>query len=321
MLLPIIMSLSENSGLANNGAPATHPRIREARTLILDQKWSEALVILKSLSSEMRLHPDVAVELSRTLTYLGRREEALKVLIEAVEKQGPKDRESRELLMRRIRVLSTLFLQSRTFELYQEGERLLASSKLKQAQAQFEKALESEPDHIEILKALGQTLFESGDFDSAAEKLRFARNLNPYDPDVRLWLGKALLGRSEIQAAIEELRLASLQYSERPEPLAIAMAEAQDQLNQPNEAMKVLSRDVKENPKHLHALLALVRLRLKYFSNQKEMLWEARKELQLALSRLPEVYGSGEATTDEAKKLREDLLKLLQVVEDQVLSR
>lgn len=302
-------------------AQSNQPRIREARTLILDQKWSEALVILKSLSVDTRLHPDVAIELSRTLTYLGRREEALKVLIEAAERQGPKDRESRALLMRRIRVLSTLFLQSKTFELYQEGQRLLAGGKLKQAQTQFEKALESEPDHIEILKALGQTLFEEGDFDSSAEKLRLARNLNPYDGDARLWLGKALLGRSEIQSAIDELKTASPLFVEKPEALAIAMADAHDHLNQPQEAMKILLRDVKDNPKHLRSLLALVQLRIKYFSAQKEMLWEARKELQLALSRFPEVYGSNEAASDDAKKLREELLRLLQVVEDQVLSR
>lgn len=317
----MFFTLTPLSSLAAN----THnPRVREARSLMLDQKWSEALVILKSLSGEVRLHPDVAVELSRTLTYLGRREEALKVLIEAAEKQGPADRESRALLLRRIRVLSTMFLQSKTSESYQEGQNLFASAKYKQAQTHFEKALELEPDHVEILKALGQTLFEEGDFDSAAEKLKLARNLNPFDADVRVGLGRALLGRSEMQAAIEELKIATTLYASnapRPENLAIAMSDAHDGLGQPGEAMKVLSRDVKENPNHLHALLALVQLRLKRFSGQKEMLWEARKELQLALSRFPEVYGSNEAATDDAKKLRADLLKLLQVVEDQVLSR
>ncbi len=265
------------------------PDFAEAKQLLAKKKWAEAAIVLRTLTKGNPDYLPAAMDLARALVYSGRREEALGVLTQAVTKQkGTK----KTALIRRTNVLSRIFLTEKTFQNYQEGLNLLTHGKASAAREKFEKSLEQEPDNVEILTRIGQSLVLDGDYDSAAERLRVARRLNPHEPEIRLWLGRALHQRGELTEAIEELRLAhqSLETSERA---PIWYAEVLLSSAQRKAAIQVLEQDGKENPFHVSGLVALAKMRIQLFRDGNESLWSARKDLQVAMSRLPQ-YSSGE---------------------------
>lgn len=268
---------------------ANEQAILEARGLMDKKKWSEAVVVLRKLLKEA---PDaqestkVAVALAKALTYASRREEALSVLGQAVSR----DRSNREALIQRIQVLSRTFLSHQTFQIYQEGMNFLLAKKYGNARGRFRRALEVEPDHVEILVRLGQCLVMDSDYDSAAERLRLARKLNPHEPEVHLWLGRALHQRGELKEAIMELREA---YRRLPqsELAPLWLAEVMMASGQKAAALQILEEDVKKEPFHLRGLVALARHKYLSSSKDSQALWAARKDLQVALSRLDQYGG------------------------------
>ncbi len=262
----------------------------EARALLAKQKWTEAAIVLRSV---LRQDPDylpASVALARALTFSNRREEALGILNQALARsKGP----SRALLIRRAQTVSRLFLTQATLQTFQDGAAFLVNGKYRSAREKFERALKTEPDNVEVLVRLGQALVLDGDFDSAAERLRLAKRLNPYEPEIRLWLGRALHQRGELGDAIEELKLADGEI-EGSELAPVWLAEALSTSGQRAAALKALEEDVKIQPYHVQSLLTLARLRAQGTgagSPASQDLWDARKDLQLALSRI-ERYGS-----------------------------
>jgi len=224
-------------------------------------------------------------------------------------------------------VISRLFLTSATFQTFQEGMNLLMARKFRPARDRFEKALEQEPDNIEILTRVGQCLVLDKDFDSAAERLRFAKRLNPYEPELRVWLGRSMHQRGEIREAIEELRLAHLEL--RGSELApVWLAEAQFSFGQKPLAIQTLEEDIKEQPYHIESLLAVARLRIQTATRETQTLWNARKDLQLALSRLESYktfdsrgYPGNELTLDLRRtpdEIKSEADKLLQQIENRI---
>jgi Flp pilus assembly protein TadD len=268
----------------------THLDYDEAKQLLNKHKWDEAAIVLRSLQKK---NPDFfpgAIELARALVYSGRREEALGVLSQAATRQVG-DRKT--AVLTRGRVISRLFLTQKCFQTYQDGLNLLASQKYRAARERFEKALEQEPDNVEILTRVGQCLILEGDFDSAAERLRLAKRLNPYEPEIRLWLGRAMHQRGELTESLAELKFAhgSLETSERA---PIWYAEALMSAGQRKAAVHVLEDDTHAQPFHLMAIVALSRMRTQLFQDGGgDSLWNARKDLQVAQSRLPK-YATGD---------------------------
>jgi predicted Zn-dependent protease len=224
------------------------------------------------------------MELARALIYLKRREEALSLLVASAALQHGSRQKA---LISRVRVLSRLFLLQRTFQMYQDGLNALQAGKYRPARELFEKALQAEPDNIEILIRIGQCMIFEGDYDSAVERLRLAKRLNPYEPEIRLWLGQAMKERGELEEALTELKFAQegLGNSARS---PLWYAEALLVSGNPRDAVLVLERDEKAHPFHLINILALVRARMQLFRNGGDSLWSARKNLQAALSRLPQ---------------------------------
>ena len=189
-------------------------------------------------------------------------------------------------LIARLRVLSRAFLTNASFQIYQDGVNLMLAEKYRAARERFEKALGQEPANIEVLTRMSQCLVLEGDYDSAAEQLRLARRLDPYEPEIRLWLGRALHQRGEIREALVELKSAYLELPSS-EMAALWYADALYAFSQPEAANEVLDDDLKRHPEHVHALIEQSRHRLLGTSPQDvQAAWTARKELQLAQSRI-----------------------------------
>jgi len=254
----------------------------EAKQFIKKNRWEEAAIVLRSVHRKSPEFTPAAIDLAIALTQTERREEALDVLIQSTgrEKKGKRD-----TLIRRVRVLSRLFFTKETFQTYQDGLNLVALGKYRAARERFEKTLSIEPDNVEVLTRIGQCSVLDRDFDSAAERLRLARKLNPFEPEVRLWLGRALHQRGEIKEAVAELRAVAEELPSS-ELAPVWLAEALSSLGQKAAAMKVLDDDSKAQPFHLLGLMALAKLQAQTITRDPQILWSARKNLQLALSRV-----------------------------------
>ena len=278
------------------------------RDLIARKKWEEAVVVLKR---SLDTNPSVegSLDLSRALFYSGRREEALAALARAVEKARGSDKQA---LMSRASVISRQFLTKETFQVYEDGLNFLQARKYRAARDRFEKALEQERDNVDVLVRSGQCLELEGDHDSAAERLRIARRLNPSEPESSLWLGRALLFRGELQGALDELRAAKLAMP-GSELAQVWYAEALVQSGNRVAAISQLEKDLRETPMNVLALATLSRLKLDAAGRDREMLASVRRDLQLARSRI-DGYMTSKAPVTSDDELSIDLKEPVELV-------
>jgi len=294
----------ERSELNENREPDPSPQVdlpahsdyAEAKALLNQHKWEEGAIVLRTVLKKSPEFFPAAMDLARALAYQGRREEALTLLGQTAARQSG----ARKLAVTiRVGVLARMFLAQKDFQIYQEGLNLLAQRKYRPALERFEKALGTEPDNVEILTRIGECLVLDGDFDSAAERLRLAKRLDPYEPEVSLWLGRALHQRGELKDAVAELKLAyvGLPTSERA---PIWYSEALLSAGNRKAAVQVLESDAQSQPFHLSGILTLARMRTEVFHDGSDTLWSARKDLQVALSRLPE-YSATEFSHSESE--------------------
>jgi tetratricopeptide (TPR) repeat protein len=263
-------------------------------SLVAKKKWPEAVIMLRSIVQKDPRAIGAQVDLARALLYQGRREEALTVLGQAIQKTRG---EKRDWLTQQSRVFSRLFMTNATFQIYQEGLNFLMIQKYRQAREQFEKALTSESSNVEVLTRLGQAYLMDGDHDSAAEQLKIAERLDPYEPEIKLWLGRAMHLRGELNEGLDMLKLA---YSEMKtsEIAPVWVADALEASGQTNQALQVLEDDTKNNPLHVMSLVNAAKLKAQSADQDAEMLWAARKDFQNALSRLPDYLARNRMKTE-----------------------
>ncbi len=254
----------------------------ESARFLRERKWDDAILSLKRLE---RRDPsvEVKVELSRAMFYSGRREESVALLQRTMK--SARSAKDKDFLAKRVQIVSRLFYTQTTFLMYQEGLHLLEARKLRAARDRFEQALAQEPDNLEILVRLAQAQALSSDPDSSSERLRLAKKLNPEDPEIRLWLGRALFFRGEIVPALDELRAAHQQMSESEES-ALWLAEALISSGQRGSAVQMLEKHLQRYPMHLQALVYFAEQRYEAAGKDSQSLWAVRKDLQLVRSRL-----------------------------------
>jgi tetratricopeptide (TPR) repeat protein len=258
--------------------------------------------------------------LATALTYLGRREEALDTLNKAT--QWAKGSE-REALVRRVRVLTRLFLTNKIFQFYQDGLNFILTKKYRSARERFELALAEEPENVEILIRLGQSLILDGDFKGGIDPLALAKKLNPFEPEVSLWLGRAYLKQGSLAEAVSELRIAN-EGIKGSEQAPLWLAESLFASGQLVSAIRILERDAKAFPFHLLSLVSAAKYRLQGSHLDYSTLWNIRKSLQSALSRLnkyptaSEEAGQGDSTLGvnrSPSELKSEIQRLLQQVD------
>jgi tetratricopeptide (TPR) repeat protein len=256
--------------------------LHDAKKLLDKRKWPDAVISFRALLKQDPASLSALVGLSTALTYTGKREEALSLLTQAAANaQG----NLRQTLIRRSRVVAKLFLTNDTFKTYQEGLNLIIAKKYRLAKDRLEKALSDEPDNLEILVRLGQCLVLDSSNDGALERLTAAKKLNPYEPEAQLWLGRAYYQKNVPVSAIAELKNA---LSELPgsELAPVWLAETLYTQGQTNSALRVLNNDTKTSPFHVLSLIMSARYRIVAAHSDTAVLWSARKDLQLAMSRI-----------------------------------
>jgi tetratricopeptide (TPR) repeat protein len=263
----------------------------DAESYLDRHKWAEArdcyTEIIKKESGSVSLW----VGLATSLTYLGHREEALRQLSQAVE--NVKNSQKPQLIAR-VRVLSRLFLTNTTFQTFQDGLILLNGRKFKASQEKFEKALNEEVDNVEVLLRLGQSTLLDGKVKEALNHLKRAKQLDPFDPEIRLWLGRVYQSGGNSQEAQIELKEAYSSYyllkaHENSEAAAVWYAEALINAGQGSAALKVLTQDSRMNTSHVQSLLTAAKIRTQISKFDGSSWRLARQDLRLALKRLEQV--------------------------------
>lgn len=271
---------------------AIHSEYQKIQVLLKKKNWSDAAIALRTFLKDKRnsrVWQQAHFDLAMAYTYLGRREEALRTL----RRLGTsKD------VVRRVRVLSRLMRTDETAKIFQEGMNFLSARKYKLAFDRFSEAQEREPYNVEVILRKSQCLIIESRFDSAAELLKTAKRLNPYEPEIRLWLGRAFYFRGELKKAVEELRLA-YEHLRKSELAPVWLAEALVPVEGRMKAFEILEDDLKREPMHVRSLLALAELKTRARKLQRkskvQSLWQAKKNLQIALSRYPKYVDLNES--------------------------
>ena len=167
LLLLVMCSVSSRVAQAD----FVRTQLDEAQALLSKHKWAEAAIVLRSAIRREPRSASANADLAKALLYLGRREEALSVLSEAIEQNRGR---SRDWLIEQNRVIAKIFVTNATFQSYQDGVDLLSVGKFRPAREKFEQVLLGEPYNAEVLTRIGQAYLLDGDHDSAAERLKIS---------------------------------------------------------------------------------------------------------------------------------------------------
>lgn len=296
----------------------------QAKRLLKKKKWAEAAELLKKIVDTDPEDYSAASDFARALLHDGRRDEALKFLAAMTKRSLGGEL---AFLVRRIKVISRSFLKNETYQHYQNGVILLEAGKYAPAREQFTKALQLEPNNAEVLLRQGQSLILSRNFAEAHGVLRQASELNPYEPEIRLWLGRVEYRVGELDRAIRNLEYA-VENLKRSELAPIWFADVLMAKGLPQAAVQALEKDISQEPFHLLSLLALAEIRFSRGTpKETKALWQARKNLQLGLSRfgnyenarsLSEFESEMGLSPHSLKKVKKDIQTLLEQVNTRI---
>jgi tetratricopeptide (TPR) repeat protein len=234
------------------GMPAAFAgEYEDARALVVAQRWSEALPLLKKLNEEEPDSVTIAQDLAQTLLRLNRREEALELL-----------REHR--LAKQAQIAAKAFLSKESFRFYQQGLDWLSKRSYAQACERFEKALEKDQGHAEILLRIAQCEILDGNADLGLKWLDQLERVHGKSPETSAWRGRALHLKGRHDEAIATLAEAGAE-TKSSDPLsewiAIWLGEAFVAGGKKVQAGAAYEADLRRSPSHLVVALAALRLR------------------------------------------------------------
>ncbi|MBC7384919.1 MAG: tetratricopeptide repeat protein [Cryobacterium sp.] len=253
MRLPFFFSLASLFSGVMVGVVATSfaGDYEDARKLFDSQKWSEALPLLLQLKEE---EPDsvlISEDLAQVLLRLNRREEALELL-------------KKHHLNRPAEIAGKTFLSKEGFRFYQQGLDWLGKRSYSQACERFERALEKDQGHFQVLLRLAQCETLDGNAELSLKLLDTLERIYGKSTESDLWRARAygLRGRAEEAVVL----FSSLASSKPPEPYAewntLWWAEALVGTGSKSFTGPLLENDAKKNPSHLMVALASLRFRI-----------------------------------------------------------
>ncbi len=254
----------------------------EAKKLLKGKKWAEAAIILRKVVNDQPGFLPGVIDFSRALLYSDRREEAIGALKDALQNTRG---QQKDILIRRIRVVSGIFIKSENFQVFQDGMHFLKTEQYSRAKDIFKKLSTKEPKNIVVSIRLGQSHLMDGNVKGAIDLFKEARGINPFEPEISLWLGRGLMESGYIDESLEELETAQkkLKNSERA---VFWLAESLIRKGRIKQAGELLMEDIKKNPFHISIIVKSVELEMGEAMLTLRHLFVLRKRLQLALSRL-----------------------------------
>ncbi len=230
--------------------PVHAAEYEDARKLISAQRWGEALPLLKVLYDEDPDSVVIAQDLSQSFLRLNRREEALEIL-------------RKHKLTRQADIAAKSFLSKESFRFYQQGLDWLTKRAFSQACERFEKALEKDQAHSEILYRQIQCAILDGNPELTLKVLDNFERIHGKNPETILWRARALALRGRFEEAIVLFSMNT--NGKLPDVLAelntLWWGEALLASGQKSQALTMFENDAKRFSNHLQTTLALLKLR------------------------------------------------------------
>ncbi len=316
----IILNVETTQGSEIDPVPSVNPfalKLSEAQRYLKQEKWSEASALLKSIYRENQPNLAVDLALSRALFFSqGQRQEALKILQNGKRKTKGGIAEKYQ---DRLEVLAKTFMSRATFQVYQDGINLIMLGKVKSAQKVFEKALELEASNLEIVLRLIQTHLLLNEIESVPALIVKAQELNETDPELYMWSGRYAFLMGKFKEAMVLYKKAYDVFPES-EQIAIWISELYWITGETKKSIDLLEKQTDKYTSNLMSMVAIAKnMATRGVVTDSRQFWEARKILQIVISRL-----ESEGTSFEAKpkvlfdrilyqsvSLRQDVEKLL----------
>ena len=243
-------------------SPAFAGEYEDAQTLLSAQKWAEALPILKKLSQEEPNSVTIAQDLAQVLLRMNRREEALELL-------------RKHKLVRPAEIAARSFLSKESFHFYQQGLDWLTQHAYTQACERFDRALEKDQGHLEILFRLAQCEILDGSADLALKSFDQLERIHGKTPETTLWRSRGLALRGKTEEAITTLStLAANGKTSEPntELISLWWGEALLSAGQKANALNIFESDAKKFPGHLQTSIAALKIRLAQAESPNQLL-------------------------------------------------
>lgn len=258
--------------------------LEDARRFMQDQKWADALPVLRKLNESEPKSKIIAQDLAHTLLRLNRREEAISVLKKAD-------------LPKAVQVAGETFLTKESLKLHRQGQNLLESGTISLACDAFEKAHERDAAHFEILLRFSQCQILDGNPELALKAIETIERIHGESPQVRLWKARALFMKGAKDHAIPLFERANAELK-TSENAALWYAEALFADGNRAKSFEVLESHTKLFPNHLRVLGLWIQEKL-VSSSSDSTLGDLQKEIQVAQSRLLQMKGKGMQKTEE----------------------
>jgi tetratricopeptide (TPR) repeat protein len=296
MRLPFLFSLTSLALLVMSfdASHAGASEYEDAREMVVKQRWSEALPLLKKLNEEEPDSITIAKDLAQVLLRLNRREEALDVL-------------RQHKLSKHAQIAGKSFLSKESFRFYQQGLDWMAKKSYPQACERFEKALEKDQAHADVLLRLAQCEIFEGNGDLSLRLFEQLERIHGKTPESTAWRAKSALLRGKPDEAL--LLLNSISNDPKlgdalSEWVTLWTGEALTASGQKSQAATIYEADLKRFPGHLQVGLALLRSRLANAESPNQFL-QLAQDLDAFEKKIVQTKN---AEKNEAKKTRDFIL-------------
>jgi tetratricopeptide (TPR) repeat protein len=126
---------------------------------------------------------------------------------------------------------------------YQRGTALMGLGRDAEAERDFRKVIELQPDFTRAHRALGLLLLHRGETEESKREFARALELDPRLSGVRTYYASALIKGGDAAGAIEQLRIAIAQGEASPEAFAL-LGLAQERVGKPDDALADYNRAI-----------------------------------------------------------------------------
>lgn len=254
-----------------------------------------AITELEHLIQEVPLYLNAYTLLAEYQLADGDRASAIATLKKALSKAAPSLKSG---FQRKIAVLMMQFRSHESYSEFHHAIKLMRDKDFEAAIPMLEAVLKKEGDNQEVLLRLGQCYFLQSEFKKAVMQLEKSTHIGGSMKTVWSWLGRSYFLLGDVKKSEAAFKNMDWKNRDAGEMAAIWWSETLVPTKGKKAAILFLEKQLERFPDQVRVLVKLAELRSDTVAKNNEPQWQAKKEYQLALSRLED---------DAAKEASDDL--------------
>lgn len=305
-LLSVTLSLSQTQPLVDFFSETLTRRMESIKSVYSKGEKSAAIIELKHLIQEVPLYLNAYTLLAEYQLADGDRTSAISTLKSAVDKAAPALRPG---LRRKIKILSKFFRSHENYSEFQQSIKLINEGSYASAKQKLEVILKKEEDHGEVLLRLGQVHFLLAEFRKSVLYFEKGMQMDSKHEELLSWLGRSYFLLGDVKKSEKIFKQISWDSDELSEQSAYWWSDVLLATKGKRTTLGFLEKQLEDHPKWVRILVKCAELRSTLISKNSEPQWQAKKELQLALSRFDD-YASKETTVSSETPLGINQLNL-----------